>query len=143
LYSEVGVGTTFRLYLPRDVGLVQPAADDAMVGAPRGNGETILVVEDNPGLRRTVVRQIEQLGYRVEQAENGTDAMAVLEGPGTIDLVFTDVVLAGSADGFDLATAIVGRWPHIKILMTSGFPGDRHHPDDASFPVRLLSKPFL
>src|SRR5262249_18971304 len=106
VYSEVGVGTTFRLYLPR--ALAAAAAADAApeVLAPRARGERVLVGEDNAGLRRLAVRQLEQLGYRVEAAADAGTALARLESDSGFELVFSDVVMAGKMDGFDLAREI-------------------------------------
>ncbi len=136
VYSEIGVGTTFRLYLPRVAALAENIEDKTAQPEPRGNGESVLVVEDNPGLRRVAVRQLEQLGYRVAQADNAEAALSILERPETIDLVFTDIVLAGKVDGFDLARIVGRRWPHIKIVMTSGFPGNKHG-EDAATPISV------
>ncbi len=87
VYSELGVGTTFRLYLPRDRAPHEVVEGDAAEPLPRGNGERILVVEDEPAMRRVVARQLEQLGYHVEQAENAQAALQILEARGPIDLI--------------------------------------------------------
>ncbi len=142
VYSEVGVGTTFRLYLPRHHGAV--TADVTVAAAsPVGGGETILVVEDDPALRRLAVLQISNLGYRVLEAENATAALALLETGTPVNLLFSDVVMAGKMDGLDLARLVPQRWPKVKIILTSGFPDANipHHPDDPCAP-RLLSKPY-
>jgi signal transduction histidine kinase/CheY-like chemotaxis protein len=142
VYSEPGVGTTFRLYLPRDEAPAEPVSSDPAV-MPRGQGETVLVVEDDAALRRVAVRQLDQLGYRVLQAENALVALKILEETGRIDLVFTDVVMAGKVDGFDLSRIVTERWPATKVILTSGFPaanaGDLAVMPDAP----LLSKPYL
>src|SRR5262249_43989256 len=78
VYSEVGVGTTFRLYLPRDRGAADMTYEAAAEPASRGRGERVLVVEDNPALRRLVVRQLKQLAYRVDEAANAIDALKLL-----------------------------------------------------------------
>lgn len=112
---------------------------------PRGNGEAVLVVEDHTPLRRLVVRQLSDLGYHVTEAASATEALEMLEGAGTtVDLVFTDVVMAGKVDGFDLARIVAEQWPTIKVVLTSGFPdtkvnGSEGLPDG----LRLLSKPYL
>jgi len=143
-YSEVGVGTTFRLYLPHDHGDVETQSDAGVKDAPRGRGERVLVVEDNPALRRLVVRQLGQLGYRADGVENAAAAVKQLEEIGDIDLVFTDVVMAGRVDGFDLARIVLARWPATRIVMTSGFPDAEANGHGVPVPnVRLLSKPYL
>ena len=142
VYSEPGVGTTFRLYLPRDEAPAEPVLADPAV-MPRGQGETVLVVEDDAALRRVVVRQLDQLGYRVLQAENALAALKILEETGRIDVVFTDVVMAGKVDGFDLSRIVTERWPATKVILTSGFPASNAG-DFAAMPdAPLLSKPYL
>ncbi|MEJ0071133.1 MAG: ATP-binding protein [Pseudomonadota bacterium] len=109
VYSEVGVGTTFRLYMPRLLAPAETAVGPIAVAMPRGNGERILVVEDEPAMRRVVVRQLNQLGYDTAEAENAAAALHVLEADGAFDLLFSDVVMAGKADGFDLARRVGAR----------------------------------
>jgi PAS domain S-box-containing protein len=143
VYSEVGVGTIFRLYLPRDRGTGATDGKIATRSTLGGRGERILVVEDNAALRRLVLRQLSQLGYRVEEAENAAAALKFIEEQGPIDLMFTDVVMAGKVDGFDLARIVVDRWPQTKIVTTSGFPDRAVEGDEESaINVRLLSKPY-
>ena len=141
VYSEVGGGTTVRLFLPRAyVGAPasQPAAPLAFA---QGGGETVLAVEDNPGLRRVVVRQLTELGYRVLEAEDASAAIEVLERQ-TVAVLFTDVVLPGGTSGYELARAALARWPDIKILLTSGFPENRIASDGKPRHIKLLSKPY-
>jgi PAS domain S-box-containing protein len=140
IYSEVGVGTTVRLYLPRaDADAV--AAEPAASPFARGNGETVLAVEDNPGLRRVVVRQLGELGYRVIEAEDAGAALAVLESR-PVAVLFSDVVLPGGTSGYELARAALARWPHVKVVLTSGFPENRAADDERLQNLRLLSKPY-
>ena len=144
VYSEVGVGTTFRIYLPSAQGQVDAGADVACQPAPRGGGERVLVVEDNAALRRLVLRQLGQLGYRVDEAENATEALKLLEERGPVDLLFTDVVMAGKINGFELANIVRERWPRTKIVATSGFSeraSDGREESTANVPI--LSKPYL
>ncbi len=143
VYSEPGVGTTFRLYLPRAPAGAAAAADTrAATLAAASRGETVLAVEDNMALCRVVLRQLRDLGYRVLEAENAAAALALLESE-TVDLVFSDVIMAGEIDGYGLAHAVRARWPGVKIVLTSGFPqtkldGERAASDE----FRLLSKPY-
>jgi signal transduction histidine kinase/CheY-like chemotaxis protein len=143
VFSEKGSGTTFRLYLPR-------AEEESTINNPavakttsEGGGETILAVEDNPSLRRVVVRQLSELGYRVILAENAVSALVVLSRQ-RVDLLFTDVVLSGGMNGIDLAHNACRRWPGIRVLATSGFPDSKHYgnADSRSMPWRLLNKPY-
>ena len=86
--------------------------------------KTILVVDDEEGLREVAVTMLRQLGYDVLEAKDGPSALNVLGQDGTaVDLVFSDVVLPSGMDGFELARELQRRYPHIKILLTSGFPG--------------------
>lgn len=143
VYSEPGIGTTFRLYLPR-AGAGSQAPEAAAVVAPRsGRGERVLVVEDNLGLRRVAVRQLRELGYETVEAESTAAAVAALEDGGA-DLVFSDVVLPGGADGFDLAAEIGRRWPEIPVLLTSGFTGGKLERSLGGLAptVRFLGKPY-
>jgi CheY-like chemotaxis protein len=141
VYSEPGVGTTFRLYLPRDRRAAESDERPAAATSTTGGGEMILVVEDNPALRRVVVLQLTTLGYRVREAENVAAALALLESGEPVDLLFADVVMPGKLDGYDLARVVRDRWPSSKIVLTSGFPGSS--PDRAAMPgVPLLTKPY-
>ena len=97
IYSELGEGTTIKIYLPRLIGSDEepaemPAKSPAMV---RGSGETILVVEDEPDLRAYTVEALRDLGYRVLEAADGREALEIVEQHPEIELLFTDVVLAG------------------------------------------------
>ena len=143
VYSEVGVGTTFRLFLPR---AKEPTSSDGVTAPPLipiGRGEAILLVEDNDSIRRLAVRQLTQLGYRVHDVSNVADAIDYLESGRLVDLLFTDVIMPGGADGLDLVRIVRARWPSIKILMSSGFPStDTVSEDFSNLNARLLSKPY-
>lgn len=141
--SEEGVGTTFRILLP----LVGPPA--AAAGAPRivpgerRGGETILLVEDEPGVRRLARIALERSGYTVLVATDGRDAMALTEAHSDgIDLVVTDLVMP-EMGGRELAEALRARWPRIGVLLMSGYVEDdlvRHGVVEAE--VAFLHKPF-
>ena len=142
-YSEAGKGTAFKLYLPRMIGAIDSSADIAKEAAPLGGaGETILVVDDNPEVRRAVVMQLRGLGYEVLEADGANSALAIIEDGRRIDLLLTDIVMPG-INGKQLATLARGRQPELRILFTSGFPGafakqdSQLEPDDM-----LLSKPY-
>ncbi len=142
IYSEVGHGTTVRLYLPR---LANEAKSEAVAVVPshKGGGETILVVEDNPDVRRLVLRQLRDLGYEVIEAANGPEALRILDGGASIDLLFTDVVMPGGMTGRQLAEAAKTRRPGMKTLFTSGYTEDSILRLGNLDPgVRLLSKPY-
>ncbi|MEP7172448.1 MAG: PAS domain S-box protein [Aestuariivirga sp.] len=142
VYSEVGHGTIFRLYLPR--AMTAADAPQATTTAPRKGHETVLAVEDNEGLRRVVLRQLNDLGYRVLEAPDGVAALKVLERE-PVDLLFTDIMMPGGMSGYDLAKNAVARWPSLKVLLTSGFPETKLNGDgNGKSPVKmhLLTKPY-
>ena len=124
-YSEVGRGTVFKLFLP----LAKPAA--ARPGtestAPRAvrssRNEVILAVDDNPDIRATVVRQLRDLGYRVQEADSADSALQILDSEGPIDLLFTDIIMPGGINGKELATKARAKRADLRVLFTSGFPG--------------------
>ena len=94
IYSEEGHGTTIRIYLPRAAGVADPAVAESPP-ALEGGRETILVVEDDNLVRTFVVSQIQSLGYLTLAAVNAAEAMAVIDGPQAIDLLFTDMIMPG------------------------------------------------
>jgi PAS domain S-box-containing protein len=139
--SEPGVGTIVRLYLPRAVGPAAAPAPSA-AEAPRGHGETVLVVEDDPDVRRLAVSLLESLGYGVLHAADETSALKALSETPGIDLLLSDVVLARGSNGPGLAQAAKERRPDLKVLFMSGYPGkalDHYRLDDGA---RVLRKPF-
>jgi two-component system, cell cycle sensor histidine kinase and response regulator CckA len=142
VYSEVGVGTTLRIYLPRTEGAANEAAATTTLVAPRGH-ETVLAVEDNEGLRRLLVKQLADLGYRVLEAATAPAAIEILRRPDKIDLLFTDIVLPGGMNGWELARAAAELRNDLKVLFTSGFPEAAFGPDGV-LPqgASLLSKPY-
>ena len=145
ILSEVGRGTTVRIYLPSQQERCATAASASSGPAkPLGGSETILMVEDNEGVRRTVATQLTRLGYRVLEAVKGREALAILERPGqSIDLLFTDIVMPGGMDGYELARAAVEQHPKLKVLLTSGFPGHQlGAAGERQSDLHLLSKPF-
>ena len=121
LYSEPGQGTSVRIYLPISDDAEDRVSARGPLAAPAVNGETILVVEDDPRVRRVSVRRLTELGYAVIEVDSGAAALAVLDRPAAIDLVFTDVVMPGGMTGVDLAREIRRRQPDLKILFTSGY----------------------
>jgi len=143
--SEVGRGTTVRIFLPIAVGgeagtKVDPAAVAA--GEMRG-GERILVVDDNEMVRVAVAAMLEDLGYRVLEAPDGPIALAVLAGAEDIDLLFTDVEMPAGMSGPDLAEKASDRHPELKLLFTSGHTEKQlGQGDDPAENVAVLTKPY-
>jgi two-component system CheB/CheR fusion protein len=143
VYSEPGIGTTFRLFLPRVTRDAASVEDRTVVPLVHGKGETVLVVEDNEALRRVVTRQLGELGYRVLAARNAAEGLELLERQ-SIDLLLTDVVMPGGINGRELARRARQRWPRIKIVFTSGFSEARFNGDAGPLAActPLLSKPY-
>jgi PAS domain S-box-containing protein len=145
IYSEPGVGTVVRLYLPRSdvpaqaAGVRPKTASDLPTG-----GETILLVEDDPMVRGHTETQLVALGYRVISAENAHDAIDRVNNGTMPDLLFTDIVMPGSMNGRQLAERLRERWPTLKVLYTSGFShGMLDAPLGGTVAAKhLLGKPF-
>jgi CheY-like chemotaxis protein len=123
-----------RLSLGRENGL------DDMVQTTQADKSVVLVVEDETLIRLDIVDQIESAGFEVLQASNADEAIAILEGNLNIHIVFTDVDMPGSMDGIKLARFVRGRWPPIKIVVTSGHfkVRDEDMPDGGLF----FDKPY-
>jgi signal transduction histidine kinase len=142
IYSEVGRGTTVRLYLPRDAGGGEAAPAPETAVTEHGT-ETILIVEDDAQVRLLATTSLRERGYTVLEASNGAEAVAILDGGGEIDLVLTDVVMPGVMTGKEVAEHALAKRPGIKVLFTSGYA-------DASVMrnglvkagARFLSKPY-
>jgi signal transduction histidine kinase len=146
VYSEIGHGTTIKLYLPKAT--EHQAAGDRNVPAPasagpQSQGETILVVEDDPAVRKMAVSILENLGYRVHQASDGRSALDILRGSEPIDLLFTDMVMPNGVSGQDLIRAARQLRPDMKALLTSGYSAQFiKAQEDAHRDIRLLNKPY-
>ncbi|MFC7399857.1 ATP-binding protein [Chelatococcus sp. GCM10030263] len=144
IYSELGQGTTVKIYLPRLHGVADRAEATAAAPVPahRGANETILLVEDDDHVRAFATEALRELGYRVIEATTGPQALAALDAE-PVDLLFTDVVLPEGMNGRELADAARTRRPELKVLFTTGYARNAivHHgrldPD-----VELLAKPF-
>ncbi|HVA14916.1 MAG TPA: PAS domain S-box protein [Stellaceae bacterium] len=122
IYSELGHGTTVRIYLPIH-GDASPKSDAPAPPAaahPR-HREVILAVEDDPRVRRVSLRRLKDLGYTVLEADNGAAAMAIIERGEHFDLLFTDIVMAGGMSGIELAQKAREKRPDLKVLFTSGY----------------------
>jgi CheY-like chemotaxis protein len=143
-YSEVGRGSAFKLYLPvdrdsNDVSDLAAIADEAPLAH---DGEVVLAVDDNADVRAAVAAYLRELGYRVETAENAEMAMQKIRTPAKIDLLFTDVIMPGGINGKELAEAARQVRPDLKVLFTSGFPGDSLGNVELEAGAALLGKPY-
>ena len=143
IHSELGRGTTFRLYLPRSDGQQEAADIESTVPIARGN-ERILVVEDEPQVRTSVVQQLRSLGYSVIEMPDGAAGLAAFEAATVpFDLLLTDLVMPGAPGGRALAAAVAVRWPTTAIVLMSGYAKNAGSAADApAAGAVLLSKPF-
>lgn len=140
--SEVGQGTVVQLYFPRSLG-EESLEEPAEPVAPVGGQETILVVEDNEGVRLTVVEVLEESGYTVVTAEDGDQAMSKLQAGLQPELIFTDVVMPGRTKSTDLAEWARAQSPPVAVLFTSGHTRDILSTNHLLSPdIHLLSKPY-
>jgi PAS domain S-box-containing protein len=145
IYSEPGLGTTVRIYLPalpekpRQAAL--PASADEET--PPVGAETVLIVEDDPFVRSYAVMSLQSLGYRVTAAVDGSDALQKLETDIHVDLLFTDIVMPGGVNGWELAELARKARPELRVLLTSGYALEtltaQGHRRDGS---TILSKPY-
>jgi two-component system cell cycle sensor histidine kinase/response regulator CckA len=143
VYSEVGHGTTFKIYLPSADYKVESTAEKQEEAPPlRREGATILLAEDDTIMRRLTRKMLEEHGYKVLEAEDGHAALKLIaSGDRPIDLTLTDVVMKGMT-GPELVLRLVDSYPQMKVVYMSGYTGElvAHQGLDAS--IRLLEKPF-
>ncbi|MBR0880286.1 PAS domain S-box-containing protein [Bradyrhizobium japonicum] len=142
IYSEIGAGTTVKLYFPREM-----AIEDTLVSATsgdiKGGEETVLVVEDDDEVREVAVSILSELGYRVVKARDAVAALAIVDSGIPIDLIFTDVMMPGTLRSPELARKAKERLPNVAVLFTSGYTqnaivhGGRLDPG-----LELLAKPY-
>jgi PAS domain S-box-containing protein len=142
IYSELGHGTTIRLYLPR-VRQDEDLPTEIDAGPVKGGTETIMVVEDDEEVRTVVVEMLTELGYRVLKAKDAQSALAIIESGIAIDLLFTDVVMPGPLRSPELARKARERIPTIAVLFTSGYTENAIvHGGRLDEGIELLSKPY-
>jgi signal transduction histidine kinase/CheY-like chemotaxis protein len=144
IYSEPSQGTTIKVYLPR---LLAPAEDQAepVVHVPEGTrDETVLVCEDDAGVRAYSVEALRELGYRVLEAPDAVACLRLLdEQPDDVDLLFSDLVLPGGVDGVRLASEARQRRPGLKVLFTTGYARDAVlHQGRLDHEAGVITKPF-
>ena len=119
--SKVGVGTSFKIYLPRVDGEESGSAREDQRQLLPGGAETVLLVEDEDTVRNLCAKVLGDLGYKVLPARNGAEALETAQGYGErIDLLLTDVVMPG-INGRELATQLVRHHPETRVLFTSGY----------------------
>ncbi|MEO6607010.1 MAG: ATP-binding protein [Aestuariivirga sp.] len=158
IYSEVGHGTAVKLYLPRMKGRVLPVPPPHPIElqkhieqqmatmpapTPRDRKSKVLVVEDNSSVREVAAAMIEEMGFEVITAVNGPDGLAKIQALPDIDLVLSDVIMAGGMNGPELATRAIKFRPDLKILFMSGYaPGSVRQMQDLPDSIELVNKPF-
>jgi PAS domain S-box-containing protein len=146
LYSELGQGTTVKLYLPRYRGPEELVAENnvAIVQPPRArDDETILIVEDDPDVRRYTIDLVTELGYSILSAADGREALALLDAHPEVLLLFTDVGLPHGMNGRQLADEAKRRRPSLKVLFTTGYARNAIvHQGRLDPGVELVLKPF-
>lgn len=139
--SEVGRGTAFEIYFKRMAESCPEVTTDALEVIQRGK-ETILLVEDDAGLRRVNVEMLQSLGYKVIEAVDGAEALGLLERhAGRLDLLLTDVVMLGM-NGRELANRALERLPSLKVLFVSGYTDVTVGREIAASGAALIQKPF-
>jgi CheY-like chemotaxis protein len=144
IYSEIGHGTSIRLYLPRASGPAEtqqaysPVVDHKLAGC-----ETILVVEDDKAVRTIATNILQGLGYAVREAEDGQTALGILQSPASIDLLFTDLIMPNGMSGQDLLRKAREHRPELRALFTSGY-SEQFLKDRGSIEadVPVLGKPY-
>jgi CheY-like chemotaxis protein len=144
IYSEIGEGTTVKLYLPRYRG-PEDVSDEGLAtqDVSRGQGELVLVVEDDPDVRDYTVEMVSELGYSVLSAPDGATALRLLDSNREVALLFTDVGLPGGMNGRQLAEQAQRRRPRLKILYTTGYARNAIvHQGRLDPGVEVIFKPF-
>jgi PAS domain S-box-containing protein len=143
IYSEPGLGTTVRLYLPATSVVVERVVLPRPGDDVRAGREAVLIAEDDPFVRAYVVASLEELGYRTVAADDGREALKRLKDGLEVDILFTDIVMPGGMNGWELAEQAQKVRSGLKVLFTSGYALEslvargRIQPD-----VAILNKPY-
>jgi signal transduction histidine kinase/CheY-like chemotaxis protein len=140
--SKQGRGTTVSIFLPEASGTVTPASTADVSSAPplpSRNAARVLLVDDNDEVRSVAAAFLTEQGFQVQQAVNGSEALAMLE-QGGIDYLISDIVMPDGPDGFGVATSARRRWPDLPILLVSGY--SIHTQEAARLGFEVLPKPF-
>jgi CheY-like chemotaxis protein len=141
--STLGKGTTVSMYFPaveasRDIDI--ESKGDKILAA---DSEVILVVEDEPRVRRVVLRDLENLGYRTLEAEDAAVARKIIESGEPVDLLFTDVLMPGEMNGRMLGVWTADNYPEIKVILTSGYSKDHAETSsDEAHAFPMVRKPY-
>ncbi|WP_151637450.1 hybrid sensor histidine kinase/response regulator [Noviherbaspirillum aerium] len=138
LHSEEGKGTTVTLYLPQATGALQATRSGEKAGQPLAGSGTLLLVEDDALVRESMAPALSNAGFRVVAAADGEQALAMLDSEPSISMVLSDIVMPGGVSGIDLARIVRERFPHIRVVLATGYTETR-----VDMPhVGLLAKPY-
>lgn len=142
--TEEGRGTCIELYLPWAEPEKPVITTEQVVTRANTSGQAhILVVEDEVALRESVCRTLKDFGHKISQAGTGGEALSILKSDRSIDMVFTDIVMPGGINGFELARQAKELYPHLKILFTSGYSQDAALKDEEpDVAAHFLNKPY-
>ena len=145
IYSEIGMGTTMCLYLPRYLGaLAEAAAPEAPHATDHGHGETVLIIDDEPTLRLLMAEVLEEAGYKILEASDGPAGLHILQSDTRIDLLITDVGLPGGMNGRQVADAARETRPGLRVLFVTGYAENaaigNGHLDTG---MQVITKPFV
>ena len=143
IYTELGHGTSVKLYLPRTEGKSEQSSESPTTFADLRGSEVILLVEDDAPLREFAKSELVNLGYQVLEAENGKDALKIVAERADIDLLFTDIVMPGGMNGRELGLEALRRNPKLKVLYSSGYAENAIlHEGLLDKDVQFLGKPY-
>ena len=141
--STEGEGTSVHLYFPKaEPGPIVSRAAPSPKEAPLGDGELILLVEDNDKVREATANRLESLGYAVLEAKTGPEAITLLESGEPIALVFSDIVMPGGMTGYDVAEWVRSMKPDLKVLLTSGYSEMPLAVSETARKIKVLGKPY-
>ena len=138
--SLPGRGTTVNVYLPRSK-VSKPALSEEEIKAPRGEGELVLVVDDDQDVLATTVRRVEALGYATLEASSVTDATRTLRTVPEIQVVLTDIVLGNGESGLEIAASVRREYPRVSVILNTGHAAPAAGPPEAGAD-QVLNKPF-
>ena len=145
--SEVGEGAVVEMYFPSVKGEKNLSTESSVVSSKSVSSKTILVVEDEPRVRRVTIRDLRGLNYKTIEAGNADMAMSIIKSGEQIDLVFSDILMPGDMDGRMLGDWVEEYYPEIKVVLTSGYSKDKDvvkdslsNKDLAKYPI--IRKPY-
>lgn len=143
IQSELGQGTSVVIHLPRSLAPRPKLVErEIKTAQPRGQGQTILVVEDDPHVQALSLTLLERMGYKTLSASDGATALRLLEDEPSIDLLFTDIALPGGMSGVELADRALSHEPGLRVLYTSGYTEKALGVEALTRVSSLLKKPF-